>query len=154
MNCKKCNAKMPSARVTLGYVHCVDCSEVDTYGCVDIVYHKTGNTVQVLSKDQAAAINKHSRKRFGTVLKGGSKSTTYKPTNIRYGGASSAFIGTQQLFEEVGAQVMKVLDSKGFEAASLYVDRQVQNLNISGSQAFKLKQIIKHFTQHDTSLHS
>lgn len=147
MNCTKCNTQIPQKRYQLGFRECVSCSEVETYGCVDIVYHKTGNTVQVMSKDQAASINKYSRKRFGTVLKGGSKSTTYNPGKIVNGGASSAFVGTPQLFEEVGAKAMKILDIKGFEAASLFIDKQVQELYISGSQSFKLKRILTALNQ-------
>tara|TARA_R110000868_G_scaffold268036_5_gene527298 strand:+ start:1644 stop:2078 length:435 start_codon:yes stop_codon:yes gene_type:complete len=142
---------MPKARVALGFVHCTDCSEVETYGCVDIVYHKTGNTVQVMSKQQAAAVNKHARKRFGTVLKGGSKSTTYNPKGIKKG-CSTSFVGSKGCYDEVGEMMMNLLDAKGFDTASIYVDKQVQSFTISGSQAFKLKQLLKTITHYDNHL--
>lgn len=151
MNCKKCNSKLPGPRAALGYSVCVECSDVETYGCVDIVYHKTGNTVQVMSKEQAASINKHARKRFGTVLKGGSKSTTYNPKGIGKG-CSTSFVGSKECYEEVGHMMMNILDAKGFDTASVYVDKQVQNFTINGSQAFKLKQLLKNLTQHDNHL--
>lgn len=143
MNCTTCNAPIPQKRFELGFRVCVSCSDVETYGCVNIINHKTGNTVQPLPKELAAAVNKlGDRKRFGTVLKGGSKSTTYNPGKIINGGASSAFVGTPQLFEEAGAQAMKLLDTKGADAALLFIDNQVKEYYISGSQAFKLKRLI------------
>ena len=142
---------MPTKRVELGFRVCVSCSEVETYGCVDIVYHKTGNTVQVMTKEQAASVNKHARKRFGTVLKGGSKSTTYNPKGIKKG-CSTSFVGNNELYEEVGAMMMNLLDAKGFDTASIYVDKQVQNFTINGSQAFKLKQLLKTITHYDNHL--
>lgn len=140
-NCKKCAKKLPARRHQLGFRECVTCSEVETYGCVDIVYHKTGNTVQVMSKEQAAAINKHSRKRFGTVLKAGSKSTTYNPKNIKYG-CSTAFIGSQESYDKVGTEMMLLLDSKGYETASAYVDKKVKEYIINANQSFKLKKLL------------
>ena len=50
MNCKKCNSEIPKKRIDLGYTTCIDCSTVEQYGCVDIVYHKTGNTVQPMAR--------------------------------------------------------------------------------------------------------
>ena len=143
MNCTKCNNQIPQKRYQLGFRECVACSEVETYGCVNIINHKTGNTVQALPKAQAAAINKiGDRKRFGTVLKGGSKSSTYKPTNIKFGGASSAVIGSPALFEEVGTKAMSIMESKGIESAIAYIDREVRNYSINANQAFKMKRIL------------
>lgn len=145
MNCKKCKAKLPAARISLGFIHCVECSDVDTYGCVDIVYHKTGNTVQVMSKEQAASINKHSRKRFGTVLRAGSKSTAYNPKGVKIG-CSNTFIGSDDSYNKVGEMMMLLLDAKGFDTASAYIDKQVANYVIRATQAFKLKQVLNSVT--------
>ena len=146
MNCKNCNTKLPPKRVSSGFNHCIECSDVETYGCVNIINHKTGNTVQPLPKSQAAAINKiGDRKRFGTVLKGGSKSNTYNPKDIKVG-CSTVFVGSEATYNEVGESAMKILDTKGFEAASLFIDKQVQNYYITGSNAFKLKQILNYIS--------
>lgn len=147
MNCKVCNTKLPTKRKELGFKVCVSCSDVETYGFVNIINHKTGNTIQPLPKEQAAAINKvGDRKRFGTILKGGSKSTTYNPKNLKFG-CSTVQIGSEASYEEVGAKAMSMLDVQGYEAASLYVEKQVREYYISGSQAFKIKQILKQITQ-------
>lgn len=145
MNCTKCNSLIPSKRASLGFKTCVDCSDVEGYGFVNIINHKTGNTIQPLPKEQAAAINKiGDRKRFGTILKGGSKSTTYNPKNLKYG-CSTVQVGSDASYQEVGENMMKMLEVKGYEAASLYIDKQVKEYFISGSQAFKLKQVLQHF---------
>ena len=68
MNCKNCKKEIPQGRVDLGYKVCVDCSDVERYGCVDIVYHKTGNTIQIMPQEDAAKINKLSQRvGFGTL---------------------------------------------------------------------------------------
>jgi len=143
MHCTTCNAPIPQKRFELGFRDCVSCSDVETYGCVNIINHKTGNTVQPLPKSQAAAINKiGDRKRFGTVLKGGSKSTTYNPGKEIKHGCSTVFVGSNENYHIAGEQAMKLLDTKGTDAALLFLDKQVKEYYISGSQAFKLKRLI------------
>ena len=71
MKCK-CNPErnIPQARVDLGYKTCVTCSTVEPYGCVSITYHKTGNTIQIMPKEQAKRIRKLTERRgYGTMLK-------------------------------------------------------------------------------------
>ena len=70
----KCKCKpeniIPPQRVALGYTTCVECSTVQPYGCVQITYHKTGNTIQIMPKEQAKRIRKLSARRgYGTCLK-------------------------------------------------------------------------------------
>ena len=142
MNCKKCQNPIPEKRKNLGFDVCVECSDVDTYGCVNIINHKTGNTVQALPKSQAAAINKiGDRKRFGTVLRSGSKSNTYNPKGVKIG-CSSSFVGSSISYENVGAEMMRVLDYDGYDKAVAYVNKQVDNYIINRNQAFNLKKIL------------
>ena len=69
MKCK-CNNLIPQARVELGYSTCVDCSNVQPYGCVQVTYHKTGNTIQIMSQEDAERIAKLTRRRgYGTMLR-------------------------------------------------------------------------------------
>lgn len=144
MNCNKCNNTIPAKRVDLGYKVCVACSDVEGYGCVDIVHHKTGNEIQIMTKDQAKSMSKFTRKRFGTVLKGGSKTDNYNPKNvkIRVPQGPTVFIGNETTFKNVGEMMMVLLDAKGFDTASAYVDKQVKEYNIQATQAFKLKQLL------------
>ena len=66
----KCNNIIPPQRLALGYTECVDCSSTEAYGCVAITYHKTGNTIQIMPKAQAARIRKLTARRgYGTCLR-------------------------------------------------------------------------------------
>lgn len=52
--CVKCGGNMPELRLTkYGYHHCIKCSNVEMVGGVPITNHKTGNTIQVVSKEVA-----------------------------------------------------------------------------------------------------
>jgi len=140
MKCISCDSDFPNVRISLGYKECTSCSTIDTYGCVDIVYHKTGNTVQVMSKSAAADVNKYKRRGFGTMLKGGSKSSIYNPKNSKHG-VSTCVIGNETLFNQVGEISMSLFENKGIEAAYDYIDNAVKNYDINKNQAFKLKRI-------------
>ena len=70
MNCIKCNTIIPEGRVKLGYKVCVQCSTVEQYGCAPIAYHKTGNSIQIMSSKDAATIAKLTRRKgYGTMLR-------------------------------------------------------------------------------------
>ena len=69
MKCK-CNEIIPQARVNLGYKTCVACSTTQPYGCIALTYHKTGNTIQIMPKEQARRIRKLTERRgYGTMLR-------------------------------------------------------------------------------------
>lgn len=139
--CKVCSQLIPTGRIRLGYNVCVNCSEVEVYGMVNVIVHKTGNSVQPLPKSQADAINKHGdRKRFGTVLKGGSKTSHYSPKNTRFG-CSTSFVGSKALYELVGTEAMKLYEGRGKSSAITYIDKAVRNCDINQRQANQLKLI-------------
>ena len=69
MKCK-CNKIIPDGRLRLGFKVCVDCSTVSKYGCAPVINHKTGNTIQIMSSEDAEKIYKLTRRRgYGTMLK-------------------------------------------------------------------------------------
>ena len=69
MKCK-CNTTIPEGRVRLGYKVCINCSTVERYGCAPLINHKTGNTIQIMSSEDAEYILKKTRRRgYGTMLK-------------------------------------------------------------------------------------
>ncbi len=140
--CKSCNTKLPAARVKLNYSTCVECSSVEAYGFVNVIVHKTGNSVQPLPKSQADAINKiGDRKRFGTILKGGSKNSSYNPKNTKFG-CSTVFVGSEGMFEQIGSEAMKIYDNRGKDAVLLFIEKSVRNCDISPRQANQLKLIV------------
>ena len=70
MKCKKCKNIIPNGRVNLGYKVCVQCSTVEQYGCAPITFHKTGNSIQIMSSKDATRIAKLTQRRgYGTLLK-------------------------------------------------------------------------------------
>ena len=66
----KCKNIIPEGRLKLGYSVCVECSTVDRYGCAPITFHKTGNSIQMMSSKDAEAFAKLTKRRgYGTMLK-------------------------------------------------------------------------------------
>ena len=66
----KCNKLIPKLRVKLGYRVCINCSTIEQYGCAPLINHKTGNSIQIMSKSDAAKIAKMTQRRgYGTMLK-------------------------------------------------------------------------------------
>ena len=69
MKCK-CNKIIPEGRLRLGFRVCVSCSTVSKYGCAPVINHKTGNTIQIMSSEDAAKVAKLFRRRgYGTMLR-------------------------------------------------------------------------------------
>ena len=69
MKCK-CKNIIPEGRLRRGFKLCVDCSTVSRYGCAPVINHKTGNTIQIMSQEDAERIAKLTRRRgYGTMLR-------------------------------------------------------------------------------------
>ena len=69
MKCK-CKKIIPNGRLRLGFKVCVECSTISRYGCAPIINHKTGNTIQIMSSEDAAIVAKLTRRRgYGTMLR-------------------------------------------------------------------------------------
>ena len=70
MKCLKCDNIIPEGRLRLGYKVCVNCSTVSRYGCAPVINHKTGNTIQIMSSEDAEKVAKLFRRRgYGTMLR-------------------------------------------------------------------------------------
>jgi len=143
MNCKKCGSSLPTKRIELGFKHCVDCSTVETYGTVDIVYHKTGNTVQHLDKETADQINKVARRpgfgsNLGRIGKGGVKEFSRK---IEIG-CNNNTIGSEGLYQKVHDKVELLYDTFGYTKAANYISQSLQEYRINTQQAYKLKRML------------
>jgi hypothetical protein len=143
MNCKNCGCGLPTKRIELGFKQCVDCSTVETYGTVDIVYHKTGNTVQHVDKETANQINKLSRRtgfgsNLGRIGKGGVKEFSRK---IEIG-CNNNTIGSDGLFQKVHDKVELLYDTFGYTKAANYIAQSLQDYRINTQQAYKLKRML------------
>ena len=149
MKCNKCQKDIPQKRVELGFKKCVDCSDTEKYGVVDVVYHKTGNTVEITDSKTADAINKASKRTGYGVMrgmtKGGSKSVSlYKPKGKSMGKAvSTSFVGSEITFNKVGEKAMLYFSVEGFDSAMDIIDKAFQEMEINNHQLNKLKKVFE-----------
>jgi hypothetical protein len=114
---------------------------------VGITYHKTGNTVQHVSKETAAKINKDSRRNtygsnLGSIKSGGHKEFDRKIEK----GCSTAFVGNDKMFERVGEEAMFKLDLLGLDKSLDFIKRKWDSLAITSDQYFRLKKILEETT--------
>ena len=146
MICKSCKTIIPQGRVDLGYTECVDCSTVEAVGCVDICYHKTGNTIQVMDKTTAEKINKLSQRAgYGIMrgLRGGSSQKSSTPIT----GSTGRIVRmpTRDDFEKVGKQVMNLIELNNKETAIKTIEEALVSRLISGSHRRQLMEIVNTF---------
>ena len=69
MNCR-CNNIIPQPRLDLGYKTCINCSQVEAYGCIAISNHKTGNTIQITSREVADKLRRLSARSGYGIMRG------------------------------------------------------------------------------------
>jgi len=139
MKCK-CNKIIPKARLDLGYTECVECSTVEKLGCIDTINHKTGNTIQVMSRRDANQASKLTKRAgFGT-LRAITKGSSQRKTKYKYDGCSTSQVGSQELYEHVGKTYIDYLDVDK-DIAERYLTRSLDNFEISELQYNKIKQI-------------
>lgn len=141
-----CGNEIPVKRLELGFKECVKCSKVEGYGCVDVVYHKTGNTVQIMDKKSAEQYNKMARRTgFGIMsgLRSGKASEPPKtPLSDRPVGRDP-FLGSKKSFEVWGERAMLKYESRGLEEALRLVERAAKDFEITDFQAAKISKILK-----------
>jgi hypothetical protein len=136
----KCTHNIPKQRLALGYTTCVECSTEEKLGCIDTINHKTGNTIQVMSRsdaDQASKLTK--RAGFGT-LRAITKGSSQRKTKYQYDGCSTSQVGSQELYEHVGKTYIDYLDVDK-DIAERYLTRSLNNFEISELQYNKIKQL-------------
>ena len=149
MKCKGCDKDIPQKRIELGYKKCVDCSDTEKYGVVDVVYHKTGNTVEITDTKTAEAVNKASKRSGYGVMrgmtKGGSKSiSNYNPKGkLRENCVSLSFVGNEVTFNKVGEKAMLFFEIGGIESALEIIEKAFNNTEINISQRNKLRQVFE-----------
>jgi hypothetical protein len=149
MKCKNCDKDIPQKRIELGFKKCVNCSDTEKYGVVDVVYHKTGNTVEIMDAKSAEAINKAAKRSGYGVMrgmtKGGSKSiSTYNPNGKNKGtGASTSFVGNEIGFNKVGEKAMLFFEIAGIDSAFEVIEKAFKNMEINLYQRNKLFQVFE-----------
>lgn len=140
----KCGSVIPEVRVNMGYGECVACSSVERVGVVDVVYHKTGNTIEVTSGEVADSVRRLSRRRgFGTMTcMGGKKSEVYNPRGMK-NKLSVVQVGSEVGFERVGSRCMEVYEISGIFGVEGVLEKAVRELDISQGQAGKIRRIFQ-----------
>lgn len=141
MRCK-CEREIPLARVELGYRVCVHCSQEQAVGCVDIIYHKTGNTIQQCTQEQAAAIRKVSRRSGFGASAGMRAGSDPKPkvTLTRRAMPARARIATPMELDAIGRDVMSVIETEGVERAPARLQWYCKGNLCTPAQARKIHQ--------------
>ena len=135
----KCNHNIPQARLDLGYTECVDCSTVQKLGCIDTINHKTGNSIQVMSREDADKASKLTQRAGFGILRSMSNGSSQRKANM-ITGCSTTYVGNDVMFEQVGKTYIDYLDVDK-EIAERYLDRALNNLEISQLQYNKIKLI-------------
>ena len=136
----KCTHNIPKQRLALGYTTCVECSTEEKLGCIDTINHKTGNSIQVMSRAEAdQAIKLTKRAGFGT-LRAITKGSSQRKTKYQYDGCSTSYVGNDDLFEHVGKTYIDYLDVDK-NIAERYLTRSLNNFEISELQYNKIKQM-------------
>ena len=136
----KCTHNIPKQRLALGYTTCVECSTEEKLGCIDTINHKTGNSIQVMSRAEAdQAIKLTKRAGFGT-LRAITKGSSQRKTKYQYDGCSTSYVGNDNMFEHVGKTYIDYLDVDK-NIAERYLTRSLDNFEISQLQYNKIKQL-------------
>jgi len=134
----KCNHNIPQARLNLGYTECVDCSTVQKLGCIDTINHKTGNSIQVMSREDADKASKLTQRAGFGILRSMSGGSSQRKLKYKYDGCSTTYVGNDTMFEQIGKTYIDYLDVDK-EIAERYLDRALNNLEISQLQYNKIK---------------
>jgi hypothetical protein len=145
MNCKSCQEPIhPDRLKALPHTTtCVNCSDVKGVACVDIVYHKTGNTIQIMDQAAAKAINKASQRTgFGSLkaLKGGSGGDGLR--NVKTGVFKMRIPPNLNDYEKVGEEIMKFVEFKEKEEAIELLNNALSKNRVTSSQYSQLLTII------------
>ena len=148
MNCIHCKKEIQEQRIIAlpNTKTCTDCSTTEQVGCVDICYHKTGNTIQVMDKESAAKINKLAQRAGYGIMRGLRGGSSSKSTTKLNGSSGTVMrMATQEDFEQVGKRVMKLIDLNNKESAIKTIDEALESRVISGSHRRQLMEIVNTF---------
>ena len=148
MNCIHCKTEIPKQRLQAlpSTKTCTECSTTEQGGCVDICYHKTGNTIQITDKDTAKRINKLAQRAGYGIMRGLRGGSTPKSTTKIVGNSGREMrMPTREDFERAGKMAMSIMDSKGKDSAIKYIEEALVSRMISGSHRRQLLEIVNTF---------
>ena len=140
----KCTHNIPKQRLALGYTTCVECSTEEKLGCIDTINHKTGNSIQVMSREDADQASKLLKRAGYSTLRSLSGSSKTKQRKI-IKGCRLTNIGSQQLYEQVGKTYADYYEVDK-QLADRYLLRMLNNLEISQLQYNNIKKLTQLIT--------
>ena len=140
----KCTHNIPKQRLALGYTTCVECSTEEKLGCIDTINHKTGNSIQVMSREDADQASKLLKRAGYSTLRALSGSSKTKQRKI-IKGCRLTNIGSQQLYEKVGKTYADYYEVDK-QLADRYLLRMLNNLEISQLQYNNIKKLTQLIT--------
>ena len=140
----KCTHNIPKQRLALGYTTCVECSTEEKLGCIDTINHKTGNSIQVMSREDADQASKLLKRAGYSTLRALSGSSKTKQRKI-IKGCRLTNIGSQQLYEQVGKMYADYYEVDK-QLADRYLLRMLNNLEISQLQYNNIKKLTQLIT--------
>ena len=140
----KCTHKIPKQRIALSYTTCVECSTEEKHGCIDTINHKTGNSIQVMSREDADQASKLLKRAGYSTLRALSGSSKTKQRKI-IKGCRLTNIGSQQLYEQVGKTYADYYEVDK-QLADRYLLRMLNNLEISQLQYNNIKKLTQLIT--------
>ena len=144
MNCVKCKENIDTRRLKAlpKTKVCVNCSTAEAVSCVDVIYHKTGNTIQIMDKESADKINKLAKRSgFGIMagMKGGSGGAT-KTTSL--GNVAVWRVPTEEDYQRALKRVGELIDLENREKCLKYAQQQYDSKLINSKHLFNLRTII------------
>ena len=143
MKCK-CNKIIPSARVALGYYICVECSTEEKLGCIDTINHKTGNSIQVMSRSDADQASKLLKRAGYSTLRALSGKSVMPKRKILHG-CRLTNVGSDELYNKIGKQYLDFLEVDQV-IADRFLVRALDNYEISQLQYNKIIKLAKLIT--------
>ncbi len=137
----KCTHYIPQARLDLGYTTCVDCSTEEKLGCIDTINHKTGNSIQVMSRKDADQASKLLQRAGYSTLRALSGKSVMPKRKILHG-CRLTNVGSDELYQQIGKQYMDYLEVDQV-IADKYLTRALDNYEISQLQYNKIVKLSK-----------
>ena len=153
MNCK-CGNLIPAKRVEMGYRVCVNCSTEQAWSAVHVVYHKTGNTIEVVKDPEVAALATAMSQRTGFgVMKGltGNHRKSHKKINLHKAAKPVEEVRDKIISRKpiqtdwyaVGEEAVGILETAGIDAAIQHLEAALENKRIIRYDMKRLVPIIE-----------
>lgn len=139
----KCGNIIPTKRLEIGYSVCVNCSNEEQVAAIDIIYHKTGNTISTAPKSIANEFNKKAKRSGFGIMSGirTAKTNHYNPKNVKFG-CSTTQIGSKESFLSVRNQILEDMHTVDVDYAILTLEKAYKNTLINERQKNELYALI------------